>query len=156
MGMPRLHTTVMLLAFMLPAGCGGQAPQPAQFVAPAPAVADLDGALRVHYTLLPTLALDQATARQYGIARAPDSALLLVALRRVDADGNEHPATGQVQAQVRDLSGRHQPIALRSVSTGDYIDHIGTLPASPRDVLRIDVQVDADGRTQTFDFQRHF
>ncbi|KAF1687781.1 hypothetical protein B1992_01980 [Pseudoxanthomonas broegbernensis] len=153
---PRLAAATLLAAALL-AGCvGGDAPQPAQFVAPAPAVADLDGALRAHYNLLPTLSLGEAVARQYGIARAPGSALLVVALRRVDGEGVEHPADGRLQAQARDLSGRRAPIALRPVSTGDYVDHIGVLPVSPRDVVRIDVQVDADGRRQSFDFQRHF
>lgn len=156
MAMFRLCSTCMLLlALALPAGCGGQAPQPAQFIAPAPAVAELDGSLRAHYNLLPTLSLGEPTARQYGIERSAGTALLVVALRRVDADGAEHPVDGKLQAQARDLSGRRQPIALRAASTGDYVDHIGVLPVSPRDVLRIDVQVDVDGRRQAFDFERH-
>ena len=144
------------------AGCGGgQAPVAAQFVPPAPAVADLQGPLRAHYNLLPTLALSEAVARQYGIERSAGQALLVVALRRPgeQADGtpgDEVVAEGQVRARARNLAGQQQEIAMRAVGTGDYIDHIGMVAIGTRDVVRIEVSVDAGGRRQRFDFQRNF
>lgn len=147
-----------LLAALLPllAGCGGKAPQPAQFVPPAPAVAELDGPLLARYTLLPTLALDPAMARGYGIERTPGKALLLVALRHDDGDGDERPAAGQVRAQARDLSGRVQQVAMRELRSGGYVDHIGLVDIAAHDVVRVDVEVLAGGRRHRFDFQRNF
>ncbi|AKC85768.1 DUF4426 domain-containing protein [Pseudoxanthomonas suwonensis] len=138
------------------AACGGPAPEPARFVPPAPSATDLQGPLRARYNLLPTLALGEAVAREYGVVRAPDSALLVVALRRPTGDGDETAADGEVTAEVVDLAGRRQAVALRKVATGDYIDHVGIVRISPRDTLRTRVTVVADGRRQEFDFQRSF
>lgn len=148
--------TAGLAACLLLVACGGGAPQPAQPIAPPQSSVELEGPLRVHYNLVPTLALGEAVAREYGVERRNDSALLLLALRRPTADGDETMADGQFSAQAVDLSGRRQPVALRQVSTGDYTDHVGTVETGPRDSVRIEVRVDADGRRQQFDFQRNF
>lgn len=152
------HIRPLACAVLLPllgACSGGQAPQAAQFVPPAPAVAELQGSLRARYTLLPTLSLDPAVARGYGIERSAGKALLLVALRNGDG-GDESPATGEVRAQARDLSGRRQEVAMRQIRSGDYVDHVGLVDVGEREVIRVDVQVDAEGRRYSFDFQRNF
>lgn len=138
------------------AACGGAVPEPARFVPPHPSTTDLEGPLRAHYNLLPTLALGEAVAREYGVERAADSALLVVALRRPTADGDESGADGEVSAEVIDLAGRRQAVALRRVATGDYLDHVGTVQVGTHDTLRVRVMVDAGGRRQEFDFQRSF
>ncbi|WP_372012691.1 DUF4426 domain-containing protein [Pseudoxanthomonas sp. 10H] len=143
----------MLLLF---AACGGPAPEPARFVPPAPSVVELDGPLRARYNLLPTLALGEAVAREYGVAREADSALLVVALRRPTADGDETTAHGEVTAEAVDLAGRRQQVSLRRVATGDYIDHVGTVRIGVHDTMRVRVGVVAGGRRQEFDFQRNF
>jgi len=151
--------TILLLAGVLPllgACSSGEAPQAAQFVPPAPAVAELGGPLRARYTLLPTLSLDPAMARGYGIERTPDKALLLVALRHADAGGGEGPAAGEVRAQARELSGRRQDVAMRQIRSGDYVDHVGLVDIGPREVIRVEVEVVADGRRHDFDFERNF
>lgn len=145
-----------LLATLLGACSDGQQAQPARFVPPAPAVAELHGPLRAHYNLLPTQAMGEAVARQYGIERRAGSALLMVALREPLAGGDERPATGTVQAWAQDMSGSRHAVALRQVATGEYVDHIGIVAAGPRDVVRIEVSVQAAGRTQRFEFQRAF
>lgn len=140
---------------LLGACSGGQAPTQAQFVPPAPAVAELGGQLRARYTLVPTLALDQAMARGYGIERREGTALLLVALRHDEGDGNERGVEGQVRAQARDLSGRQQQVAMRTLRSGDYVDHVGLVDIGPRDVIRVEVDAVVDGRSYRFDFQRN-
>jgi hypothetical protein len=138
------------------AGCGNRPPEPARFVPPAPSVAELDGQLRAHYNLLPSLALGDAVAREYGVERDAGSALLIVALRHLTAGGEEATADGEVTAEATDLAGRRQTVTLRRVSTGDYVDHVGSVRISAHDTLRVHVVVVADGRRQEFDFQRNF
>jgi hypothetical protein len=147
--------TALVLALCLSA-CGSPAPEPARFVPPPPSATDLEGPLRARYNLLPTLALGEAVAREYGVTRSADSALLVVALRRPTADGDETAASGEVSAEVVDLAGRRQTVALRQVATGEYVDHVGTVRIGPHDTLRVEVGVVADGRRQEFDFQRSF
>lgn len=153
----RMHRYALASLLPLLAACSaGEAPRAAQFVPPAPAVAELDATLRARYNLLPTLSLDPAMARGYGIERAEGKALLLVALRRDGADGMEAGIDGQVHAQARDLSGRHQVVAMRRISSGEYVDHVGLVDIVPRDVVRVQVEAVVDGRRHTFDFQRNF
>jgi hypothetical protein len=146
----------VLAASLALAACGNPAPEPARFVPPAPSMTELEGPLRARYNLLPTLALGEAVAREYGVERSAASALLVVALRRPTADGDETAVDGEVDAEVVDLAGRRQVVALRRVATGDYVDHVGTVKAGPHDTLRVRVAVVVDGRRQEFDFQRNF
>ena len=138
------------------AGCGNPAPEPARFVPPHPSTTELEGPLRARYNLLPTLALGEAVAREYGVERDAGTALLVVALRRPTADGDETGAVGEVSAEVVDLAGRRQAVAMRPVATGDYVDHVGTVRVGAHDTLRARIVVVVDGRRQEFDFQRSF
>ena len=145
-----------LVLCLLLAACGDAVPEPVQPVPPPVATVELEGPLRVHYNLLPTLALGEAVAREYGVERRADTALLVIALRQPDADGQEVTAPGQVQAEAVDLSGRRQAVALHPVTTGGYIDHVGTVKTAARDSLRVEVVVVTDAGRQGFDFQRNF
>ena len=148
----------LLLALAAATGlvaCGGRAPEPAQFIPPPQSTTELEG-LRARYNLLPTLALGEAVAREYGVERDAGTALLVVALRRPTADGDETGAVGEVSAEVVDLAGRRQAVAMRPVATGEYVDHVGTVRVGAHDTLRARIVVVVDGRRQEFDFQRSF
>lgn len=150
--MRRLPPLVLCLAL---AACSAQeTPRPAAPLAPAPAQADF-GALRVHYNALPTLAMSETVARSYGIERSADTALVMVALRRVQA-GDEVPASGRVEASASDLSGRRQTIALRDAVTGDYTDHVGTVRISAHDQLNFELAVRSADGAGTVRFSRTF
>ncbi len=149
----RLALTLSTLC-LLTACSGGEAPRPAERIAPTPAHASF-GDLRVHYNALPTLSLGDAVAREYGVEREDGSALLVIALRNAK-DGAEVPVDGTVSATVTDLSGKQQTVTLRPATTGEYTDHIGTFRVSERDTYRINVSVNAQGRTESVRFQRSF
>ncbi|WP_238390427.1 DUF4426 domain-containing protein [Pseudoxanthomonas daejeonensis] len=153
---PRMAPLAALALALCLSACSGRAPEPARFVPPPPSVTDLEGPLRARYNLLPTLALGEAVAREYRVTRDAGSALLVVALRRPTADGDETAAEGEVTAEVVDLAGRRQIVALRRVATGSYVDHVGTVRIGPHETVRVEVAVVADGRRQEFDFQRSF
>ena len=144
---------VALLA-LLSACSGSNAPRTAEFVQASPAETDF-GTLRVRYNALPTLALSEPVARQYGVPRDAGTALVLVALREIK-DGEEADADGDVTASAHDLSGTRQAITLRKVDAGGYIDHIGTARISPHNSYRFEVVVKAGGRTEAVTFQRSF
>jgi len=147
-----------LLTVALPlalSGCAkGEAPRAADIIAPAQAFTDFDD-LRVHYNVMPTLTLPEAMAREYGVAKDADTALVFVALRRL-VNGQEQAAQGEVAGQALDLQGKRQRVRLASVKIGEYTDHIGTIEVSPRDSYRFELDVSADGRTHTVKFQRNF
>ncbi len=145
---------LLMLALGLVA-CTGPAPEPARFIPPPQSNTELEG-LRARYNLLPTLALGEAVAREYGVERSADTALLVVALRRPGTDGDESAADGEVSAEAVDLAGHRQAVVLRRVATGDYVDHVGVVGIGAHDTVRVRVAVVADGRRQEFDFQRSF
>lgn len=130
------------------------AARPAHMITPAPSHSDFD-TLRVHYNALPTLAMNDTVARTYGVTRRANQALLVVALRQ-RVDGEEHATTGTVTATATDLSGRHQQIALRQVSTGDYVDHVGVVAVSDHDTVRFALQVSSAHGGGTVRFERNF
>lgn len=145
------------IACLLLGACTAQeAPRAARVLAPEPAMAELGDGHLARYNLLPTLSLGDAMAREYAVERRDGSALLVVAIRRQTSEG-ELPANAErVSARVRDLSGRMQDVALRSIRTGDYTDHVGIVATSRHDTLRIDVEAVVDGRHQRFRFERSF
>lgn len=145
---------LLLLTLLLTACSAGEKPRTADFVPPAESTIDF-GELRVHYNALPTLSLNDAVAREYGVARDAGSAMVVIALRRV-ANGEELGAEGKVSAEAYDLQGKRQHIDFSAVRTGDYTDHIGTFAISERDSYRFEVKVESGGRKETVRFQRNF
>ncbi len=153
--MNRIGKPLLLGAAMLLASCtAGEKPRAADAIAPAQAYQDF-GDLRVHFNAMPTLAMSEAVARQYGVERDADKALLTVALRNV-AGSEELAAEGEVQAVAVDLQGMRQSIAFTPARTGDYTDYIGTFRIAERDSYRFEVTVKSGERGGKVKFQRNF
>lgn len=132
---------------------GGSDPKPAQ---PAPPPAELRvGDLHIIASVVDTTTLPEQVTRQYGITRAEDVYLLLVAVRR-GAEGNETSVPARVDARVRTLNGNVLPIAMRETTTAErFIDNIGTFEVSPPDTLQFTLQVTPRGApTSTLNFTR--
>ncbi|WP_305804341.1 DUF4426 domain-containing protein [Stenotrophomonas sp. YIM B06876] len=138
----------------LPGCSAGDAPQPAQLLAPTPTHADF-GHLRVRYNALPTLAMNAAVARRYGVNRDAGQALLVVALREVQ-QGEELPLGGEISATATDLSGRRQTITLRPVTTGAYVDQVGTVRTGVHDSVRFQLKLQTSAGNGIVEFERNF
>lgn len=152
---PRTLLSIGSILLLCLSGCSGsQAPRPAHVVIPTPSHSDF-GTLRVHYNVLPTLAMNQSVASSYGVARNADQALLVVALRQLQ-DGDEAPADGSIMATASDLSGRQQQIALRPIQTGAYTDYVGAVRISDHDTLRFKLQVQSHENRGAVQFERNF
>ena len=150
--MPRV--VCLALAGALGACSNSEAPRPATMLEAAPSYSDL-GALRVHYNVLPTLAMNPAVAASYRVPQEPDQALLVVALRH-RTGGDELPADGRVSASAVDLSGRRQQITLRQVHTGGYTDNVGLVTVSRHDTLRFELHVQSAHGGGLVRFQRSY
>lgn len=121
-----------------PAGRAGLAEEAAASRLPA----ELEvGDVRVRATLSPSLALGEAVAERYGIARERGNHLLLVGIRRGPVH-DEASVPGRVTAYARDLRGVRQDIELREIRSDGFIDYAGTVRASPPDTLSFVVRVD--------------
>lgn len=146
--------SLLALALLLGGCARGEQARPADLVAPAQGSTDF-GSLRVHYNALPTSSISDAMAREYGVAKDPSTALVFVALRKVEG-GEEENAEGSVTAAAYDLQGARQEVSFKPVAIGEYTDHIGVVTVSPRNTYRFELQVAAAGRTQALEFQRNF
>ena len=148
------YLSLLALALLL-GGCSrGEQPRPADLVAPVQGSADF-GSLRVYYNALPTSSISDAMASQYGVAKDPGTALVFVALRRIDGD-EESNAEGAVAATAYDLQGARQDVGFKPVAIGEYTDHIGVIDVTPRDTYRFDLTVTVEGRARQLEFQRNF
>jgi hypothetical protein len=145
----------LCLSILFFAACSAaEKPRAADFVPPAVSSTDFGG-LRVHYNALPTLSLNESVAREYGVTRDAGSAMLVIAIRRLQ-NGEETGAEGEVSAEAFDLQGARQHIRFSAVKTGQYTDHIGIFTIHARDSYRFEVTIKADGRTGKVKFQRNF
>ncbi len=141
------------LGFAL-AACGGQpAPPPAEAQPPAEL---RTGDVTVRATTLPTLQLNDAMARAYGVQREAGSVLLVVGLRR-GPQSSEASVPGTVSASASDLLGKRQQITLRAVDSGGYVDHVGVVRVSMPDTLRFRVEARPQAASPaTLEFHRDF
>ena len=136
------------------AACGSP-PAPPRAEAQPPAELRT-GDVTVRATTLPTLQLNDAMARAYGVQRDADSVLLVVGLRR-GPQSSETSVAGTVSASASDLLGKRQQVALRVVDSGGYLDHVGVVRVSMPDTLRFRVEARPQAAPPaTLEFHRDF
>jgi hypothetical protein len=136
-------------------GCGGERTMPASTEAEAPAELRTDE-VTVRATTLPSLRLNEAMARQYGITRDASSVLLVIGMRR-GPQSQESSVAGRVSASASDLLGNRQAIELREIRSEGFIDYVGTARVSMPDTLRFEIVAKPDGApAATLRFHRDF
>jgi len=153
----RIAPLFVLLAAGL-TGCGGSTPPAATPAAPASQGEAISrvGDVSIRATAMQTSALQPAVASQYGISRADNTVMLLVAVRQ-GPEAQEVALPARITATATDLRGRRQSIEMRELRSGDLLDYIGTAEATPPDTLRFDVTVvRGNGATSTMQFTRDF
>ena len=161
--MQRRQLAMCPLILLALAACSGSAPP----ATPAPGASATDtgtqaeaitrtGDVSIRASAIQTSQLDPSIARQYGIARDPNTILLLVAVRQgPDATATALPAT--ITAAATDLRGGRQDITMRELRAGELIDYVGTVTTTLPDTLRFDVTVvRANGATATMQLSRDF
>ncbi len=141
---------------LLLVGCRGEPPSPpAAAQVPAPAETRM-GDVIVRASTLPTMQLNEAMARSYGVERTEGSVLIVVGLRRESATG-EKAIPGTVNATATDLFGRAQTITMHEVESAGYVDHVGVVPVSMPDTLRFRIRAQPQGAAlATLEFHRDF
>ncbi len=159
-----LRPALLTLVLGVLAACGGAPPQPAPAsagTATQEAIARV-GDVTIRASVLQTSTLNEAVARQYGIERSDNLAMLLVSVRR-GPEGQETSMPAQVLVKSSDLRGRAQVIEMRELRSGGedpataLLDYVGTIEIEPPDTLRFDVRVTReDGATSSMQFTREF
>src|SRR5215469_16469296 len=81
----------------------------------------------VHYNALTTEGLPAAAAKTYGFERSDARGLLNVAVE-THRNGASQMVSAEVRAEVSDLTGHRQPIALKETSENGDVDYLGDFP----------------------------
>ncbi|MDQ3056810.1 MAG: DUF4426 domain-containing protein [Pseudomonadota bacterium] len=150
------HAFVTATALMI-AACGGNSSPASSEASSAQgdAIARV-GDISVRASPIQTAMLEPAIAQQYGITRADNTILLLVAVRQ-GPEVNERSLPAIITASATDLRGNKQAIVMREVRTGELLDYIGTVETSLPETLRFDVKAVRDGKAvATLQFNREF
>lgn len=110
------------------------------------------GDLRVHYNALPTTMLTPEVARQYGVTRSANRALLNVSVRRGEP-GADQAVPARVEVVATNLVGQRSDVRMREVRDGDALYYLGEARISGRDTLSFELRVTVEGQapiTATF------
>ena len=146
---------IVLLGCALVAACGSEPAVPATGEVQAPAKLTT-GDVTVRATALPSMRLGDAMASRYGVARDPDTVLLVIGMRR-GPQSAETSVAGRVGAEANNLLGNRQRIALREFRSDGFIDYVGTARVSMPDTLRFTIQVQPHGApAATLRFHRDY
>jgi hypothetical protein len=147
---------IYMLTIALLAGCGSEdRPKPAPPAQPQEAVSRI-GDTTVRANVIRTALLNEAVARSYGIARAENTVLLLVGVRK-GAEAQEKAVPATITANVSHLIGAPQALTLREQRAGEWIDYVATFEVSPPDTLRFDLNIAVEGGVRSnMQFTRDF
>lgn len=103
------------------------------------------GDLYVYYNALPSTELTPQVARQYGITRSANRALLNVSVRRGEP-GADVAVPAQVLAVATNLAGQRNGVKMREVRDGDALYYLGEVPVGGQDTLTFELEVTVQGQ----------
>ncbi|ODS62942.1 MAG: hypothetical protein ABS41_07120 [Arenimonas sp. SCN 70-307] len=105
------------------------------------------GDLRVHFNALPTTELTPEVARQYGVTRSANRALVNVSIRRGE-QGADEAVAAQVTVSATNLVGQRQDVRMREVRDGDALYYLGEARVTGQDTLTFTLEVRIEGEAQ--------
>lgn len=98
------------------------------------------GDITVHYSAIPTTTLTPEVAKQYGITRSANRALLNVSVRK-GKPGADTAVPSMVTAAASNLNGQRQSISLREVKDGEAVYYLGEARVSGNETLNFEIEV---------------
>jgi hypothetical protein len=104
------------------------------------------GELVVHYNAVPTTSLTAEVARQYGITRSANRALVNVSVRR-GAPGADQAVPATVRVAATNLNGQRSDLRVREVREGEAIYYLAEARFQGQETLNFEVEVSAEGAT---------
>ena len=105
------------------------------------------GDLRVHFNALPTTELTPEVARQYGVTRSSNRALVNVSIRRGE-QGADVAVAAEVTVAATNLAGQRQDVRMREVRDGEALYYLGEARVAGQDTLTFDLTVRVEGQAE--------
>ena len=103
------------------------------------------GRFVVHYTAMPTDALDAHVASTYDIETAAGAGMLNVAVAKKQPGGKTIPVTATITADVSDHLGNINMLSIREIHDGEAVYYIGEFQIRSREPLHFHITVSPDG-----------
>ncbi|MEM9172191.1 MAG: DUF4426 domain-containing protein [Pseudomonadota bacterium] len=105
------------------------------------------GDYTVHFHALSTDEVPAQVAREIGVVRARNRALLNVSVIRTT---DQTPVTAEVTVKPVNLTGQLKNMTMREVAQADAIYYLGELTVANRETLIFDIAVTPTDETETF------
>jgi len=112
----------------------------------------------VHVNAMTTNQLSADVAKNYGIVRSGQRAMLNVVVLEKDEGLANQPVSAEVHVSAANLTGQNKGMKLRKVTDQDNIYYIGETSVSSREILIFDIDVVPENTTEMFSlrFKKEF
>lgn len=112
----------------------------------------------IHYNAFATGDLSPAIAKNYGITRSKNRALLNVAVLKKMPGTTGQPVTATVKATATNMSGQLQTLDVREVHEGNAIYYLAEINVSDQETqeFNIDVTPSPRGQAKHIQFRQQF
>lgn len=100
----------------------------------------------VHFNAVPTTSLTPDIARQYGITRSANRALVNIAVREGEP-GADRATLAKVSIAATNLVGQRSDLRVREVREGDAVYYLAEARIAGDDTLAFEVEVTPEGAT---------
>lgn len=114
-----------------------------------PALADnatRAGDFTVHHNAVPTTSLTPDVARQYGITRSANRALVNISVRQGEP-GADRAVQATVKLVATNLNGQRLDLRAREVREGDAVYYLAEVRITGNDTLSFELEVTPEGAT---------
>lgn len=157
------RSVMLMLVPLVVAACGGGGQDIDTFdsgpaAVPSDASSKDFGDYVVHFNALTTDQLTADVAKQYGIVRSPNRAMLNVSIIRKEAGTIGESVPGSVSASATNLTGQLKNLQVREVKEGGAVYYIGDVAVANRETLVFNIDVTPMNETSRFSmrFTRQF
>lgn len=104
------------------------------------------GDITVHHNAVPTTSLTPDVARQYGITRSANRALVNISVRQGEP-GADRAVQAKVKLVATNLNGQRLDLQAREVREGDAVYYLAEARITGNDTLVFELEVTPEGAT---------
>jgi hypothetical protein len=108
------------------------------------------GNVIAHYNALPTEHLLPAMAKSYGVGRARDQGLVIIAVERKGSEKVTIPVRATLEGSATSMSGQTAALKFREIAEDGAVSYISQFPISAPDTYRFTVVITPEGATSPY------
>ncbi|WP_022942271.1 DUF4426 domain-containing protein [Psychromonas hadalis] len=110
--------------------------------------------LEVHYIALPSTFIKPYIATQYGLKRSKHTGLVNISV--LDKNQQSTPIEAELVGTGRNLIGQTEQLKFKKIKEGKSVYYIATYPFTNEEIVKFDIQIKAQGKTNRLKFQHKF